>query len=453
MTDTSFIRKYNVPAPRYTSYPTVPYWDQSEFHIGMWMSEVKRAFDASNASDGISLYIHLPYCESLCTYCGCNMRVTVNHGVEEPYIRAVLAEWAMYRSFLGRPKIREIHLGGGTPTFFSPANLERLIGGILENADIHPHYGFGIEAHPNNTRQEHLVTLSKAGFRRISFGIQDFDPGVQEIIHRFQSEEQVEHVTKLARQTGFTSVNYDLVYGLPRQTPGSLIPTIEKVLELRPDRIAFYSYAHVPWMRPGQRRFTESDVPTGEEKLKLYETGRRMFEEAGYVDIGMDHFALPGDSLSDAARQHSLHRNFMGYTTQSTKLLVGLGVSAIGDCWSAFGQNVKVVEEYLSIVKSGHLPLYRGHFLTEEDNIMRRHILNIMCSMKTSWDDERMQCPGVQDAIKRLVPLVNDGLVELSTGSMAVTQSGKSFLRNICMAFDARLWKQQPESALFSMAV
>ena len=379
--------KYNVAAPRYTSYPTMPYWDTNAFDKETWEKSVKFSFAESNEREGISLYIHLPFCESLCTYCGCNTRITKNHSVEEPYIAAVLKEWKMYRDIMGdKPVIREIHLGGGTPTFFSAENLHLLIDGLLEESIIHPEAEFSFEAHPANTTAAHLQTLYNLGFRRLSLGIQDFDPIVQFTIHREQSFEQVEEVTKNARRIGYTSINYDLIYGLPMQTMQGLTNTMMLVAALMPDRIAFYSYAHVPWLKPGQRRFTEMDLPDAQLKTKLYEIGRRLLKNYGYLEIGMDHFALPCDTLLEAERTGTLHRNFMGYTNNHTQLLIGLGVSSISDSLYAYAQNVKVVEEYLDLVNKGELPVFKGHILTYEDLIIRKHILNIMCKGQTKWD-------------------------------------------------------------------
>jgi oxygen-independent coproporphyrinogen-3 oxidase len=446
------IEKYNVAAPRYTSYPTVPYWSKDAFDKRKWRASVKNAFNATNAEDGISIYIHLPYCESLCTYCGCNTRITKNHKVEEPYISAVLKEWQIYREiFEDKPIIREIHLGGGTPTFFSPDNLKILIEGILDKAIVHPNADFGFEGHPANTTSEHLKTLFDLGFRRLSLGIQDFDPRVQFIINRIQTFEQVREVTEEARKIGYTSVNYDLIYGLPLQTLESLSDTIEKVSDLMPDRIAFYSYAHVPWIKPGQRRFTENDLPGANEKRALYELGHNMLTELGYYDIGMDHFALPTDSLYRAEHDKKLHRNFMGYTHQYTRLMIGLGVSSISDTWDAYAQNVKTVEEYLNIINNNELPVFKGHFLSSEDLTIRKHILDIMCKGETYWNLHREPCYALVEGLERMLELAEDGLVDLSSMQLIVTPTGKRFLRNICMALDARLWADKPATQLFSM--
>jgi len=450
----SLLEKYNVAAPRYTSYPTVPYWDNDAPLQKQWKHLVKDALELSNDKDGISLYIHLPFCESLCTYCGCNTRITVNHKVEIPYITAVLKEWSMYVSLCKTsPRIKEIHLGGGTPTFFKPEHLAQLIEGILSTSYVCNNPEFSFEAHPNNTSVAHLETLYNLGFRRISLGIQDFDTNVQNIINRIQSYEDVKNITEQARIIGYTSINYDLIYGLPLQTEQSMEETINKVVELHPDRIAFYSYAHVPWIKPGQRKFTEADLPTGEAKRHLYENGRKAFEKAGYVEIGMDHFALPDDPLHIAEKNRVLHRNFMGYTTSQTQLLIGLGVSSISDTWSALVQNEKKLENYYKIIEQGELPFFKGHVLSSEDIIIRKHILNIMCKLETNWINKEEQCDAVYAAIERLKEMETDGLLFLEPFRLVVKDEGKVFLRNICMAFDAKLWNKQPGTQIFSTAV
>lgn len=451
--DSELIKKYNVPGPRYTSYPTVPYWD-SPPTIEDWKAEVHDSFLETNNKEGISLYIHLPYCESLCTYCGCNTRITVNHNVEKAYILSLLKEWELYLEIFGEtPRIKEIHLGGGTPTFFSAEHLKILLDGILSSAIATKDAEFSFEAHPNSTTESHLQTLYDIGFRRMSLGIQDFDPHVQDIVNRIQTFETVKKVTEQARKIGFTSINFDLIYGLPMQKKASVIDTIRKVKLLNPDRIAFYSYAHVPWIKPGQRKFTENDLPKDEEKRELYETGRNMLEESGYEEIGMDHFALKTDSLYQASRNGTLHRNFMGYTHSYTQLMIGLGVSSISDSWYAYAQNVKTVEEYHKLLNEGKLPIFRGHILNEEDLILRKHILNIICRYSTSWQNESEQCEAIYDSLERLKEMEKDGLVIISPFHLQVTEKGKPFIRNICMAFDARLWKNIPKTEIFSKVI
>ena len=445
------LEKYNVPAPRYTSYPTVPYWQEEAPEEEVWRNSVVSAL---NRNKEISLYIHLPYCESLCTYCGCNKRITKNHAVEEPYIRSLLNEWRIYAGmFPGRPVLRELHLGGGTPTFFSPENLRSLIEGIFADVDLPANHEFGFEAHPNSTTREHLETLRELGFSRLSIGIQDFAPEILEIINRRQSFEEVRDVTAWARELGYSSINYDLIFGLPLQTQEHIRRTVSRIRELRPERIAFYSDAHVPWIKPSQRAYSESDLPKGREKRALYELGRELLEEAGYVEIGMDHFALPEDSLYRALEFGKLHRNFMGYTPYITRLSIALGASSISDSWEAYVQNEKHIEAYRERVDRGELPIVKGHLLNEEDQIIRGHILNIMCRFQTHWAKSSKQCPALFEGLERLEELERDGLIELGSYQLKVTDRGRPFLRNICMALDARYWRHQPEGKLFSQVV
>lgn len=453
--NSELIRKYNVPGPRYTSYPTVPYWDERSFSIERWNETCRRSFSESGATDGIGVYIHLPFCESLCTFCGCTKRITRNHAVEEPYIDALLCEWSRYVELWGEtPRIKELHLGGGTPTFFAPENLRRLITALLADTRRADNFEFGVEAHPNNTTRAHLQTLHDLGFRRLSLGIQDFDPEVQRIINRVQPFERVAQVTQQAREIGYASINFDLVYGLPRQGIGSIVDTVQRVNKLLPDRIAYYSYAHVPWIRGiGQRKFSVADLPSGEEKLALYMQGRRLLEEVGYCEIGMDHFALQSDTLYQSAQEGSLHRNFMGYTPIHTQLSVGLGMSAISDSWYGFAQNAKKIEAYSERVKQGVSPSFRGHILTDEDLLLRRHILNLMCRFETTWKDEHAQHPAVYAGLERLAEMEADGLVLMKGNRLRVTQDGRPFLRNVCMALDTRLWSNAPEAQLFSQVI
>lgn len=445
------IDKYNVPAPRYTSYPTVPFWENEKFNREEWTERVVARYKQTK-SEGISIYIHLPYCESLCTYCGCNTRITKNHKVEDPYIGSLLKEWEMYRQLFGEGGvlIQEIHLGGGTPTFFSPENLKKLIQGILAGNKKTQDASFSFEAHPANTTREHLQTLYDLGFKRLSLGIQDFDEKVQYVINRHQTVEDVSRVMKEARQIGYESINFDLIYGLPLQTLDSIKHTLNLSLKLSPDRISFYSYAHVPWIKPSQRRFTELDLPVGKAKLELYLQGKAMIQEAGYEDVGMDHFAKKGDALFEANVNGTLHRNFMGYADRYTPLMIGLGVSAISDAWTAFGQNVKTVEEYHDLIRQGLLPVFKGHFLNDEDLTIRQYILDMMCrgvvNLKPQHElNERF--------LSRLSPLEQDQLIRIKDNTISITPTGKSFLRNVCMAFDERLQRRQERDNLFSQAI
>lgn len=453
----NLIRKYNIPGPRYTSYPTVPYWEDCSFSHEGWLKTCVQAFEESNDEEGLSLYIHLPYCESLCTFCGCHKHITKNHSTELPYIKATLREWQLYLDLFGKtPIIKEIHLGGGTPTFFSPENLKILIDGILEKSKVHPDFEFSFEGHPNNTTKEHLQTLYDLGFRRCSFGVQDYDEVVQKAINRIQPFEKVKQVTELAREIGYNSISHDLVFGLPHHNIERIKNTIEKTALLNPDRIAFYSYAHVPWIKGvGQRGFKDEDLPKDEEKRELYELGKRMFHNQEYIEIGMDHFSKKSDTLHKALVEGTLHRNFMGYTSGKTQLMVGLGMSSISDSWYAFAQNVKTVEEYLSKVNQGIIPVFRGHILSPEDLIIRKHILNIMCLSKTDWKEEKMVFDEIEDTLIRLKELEADGLVilDLEKKSLFVPDHARPFIRNICMAFDRRLISKTPSTRLFSMTI
>ena len=447
----ALISKYNVAAPRYTSYPTVPFWENEKFNELDWKIRVQKRY-AESINEGISIYIHLPYCESLCTYCGCNTRITKNHKVEDPYITSLLKEWKMYQSILGEGSvlIQEIHLGGGTPTFFQPQNLERLIEGILEGNQKTADASFSFEAHPANTTKEHLETLYNLGFKRLSLGIQDFDERVQFVINRHQTVEDVERVMQEARAIGYESINFDLIYGLPLQTMESVQMTIDVSLKMAPDRISFYSYAHVPWIKPGQRRFTEHDLPEGEDKLNLYKLGKKMIQEAGYKDVGMDHFSKVNDELYIASQNGKLHRNFMGYADRYTPLMLGLGVSSISDSWTAFAQNVKTVEEYHDLINKGKLPVFKGHLLNQEDLIIREYILDMMCRGIVNLKEGS----ALNEMIKRrLQPQVEDGLVTIDGDRVEITEIGKSFLRNVCMSFDERLQQTKERENLFSQAI
>lgn len=445
----NLLQRYNVPAPRYTSYPTVPYWESETFTTSSWIQKVKNTY--KNNSE-ISLYIHLPYCESLCTYCGCNTRITKNHSVEKPYIDALIKEWNIYLDLLeDRPTIGEIHLGGGTPTFFQPENLKFLITEILKGAHISPTVEMSFEVHPANTTYQHLKALREVGFSRISIGVQDVDPNVLNIINRKQTQEQVEQCTLWARELGYTSINFDFVFGLPLQKEENISRNIALVNQLKPERIAFYSYAHIPWVKPGQRAYSEKDLPSGKTKRALYEMGRDLLEECGYTEIGMDHFALPHDELYKAKEEEKLHRNFMGYTPSYTDLMVGLGASSISDAWAGFAQNEKRVEQYMEQVNKGELAVTRGHILTQEDERVRKHILNIMCHLKTAWQEEDK--PFIADVLERLQPIVKDQLVVVNERELNVTEKGQPFLRNICMTLDERLWRNKPETIVFSQSV
>ena len=451
----SIVSKYNVPGPRYTSYPTVPYWDLNTFSGKQWEASVKKSFNVSNSTQGISLYIHLPFCENMCTFCGCHKRITKRHDVELPYIKSILKEWKLYRNlFSTEPIIKELHLGGGTPTFFSPENLKYLINGIFRYAEKSKDFELSFEGHPNNTTKAHLLALYNLGFRRVSYGVQDYNVNVQRAINRLQSFKNVEKVTRWAREIGYNSVGHDIIFGLPFQTLSDVEHTILKTKELMPDRLAFYSYAHVPWMKGnGQRGYKDADLPNANEKRQQYEEGKRLLAQVGYAEIGMDHFALKTDALYKSMKLGKLHRNFMGYTASKTHLMVGLGASSISDSWYGFAQNVKGLEEYQHLIANDIIPIFRGHILTEEDQIIRRHILNLMCRFETSWSEWKLNFKELDKVLERLQEIEYDGLVVINDNQIKITEKGKPFVRNICMAFDLLLQRKKPETKLFSMTV
>jgi oxygen-independent coproporphyrinogen-3 oxidase len=342
-----------------------------------------------------------------------------------------------------------VHLGGGTPTFFSAENLERILKPILADARMAgDQFEASVEVHPGHTTREQLVTLRRLGFTRISIGVQDFDPEVQRLVNRHQPYEVTKSVTDVARELGYTSVNYDLIYGLPRQNPDSFATTVEKTIELRPDRIALYSFALVPWIKPAQRSYSDEDLPKAGEKRALYEMAREKLASAGYIEIGMDHFALPHDGMAEAQRKGTLHRNFQGYTEKRTSVLLGLGVSAISEAPTCFHQNEKAFPVYERRVQQGEIPTLRGHLLSDEDRRLREQILIFMTSFEVGLLPEQRD-----DARSYLEPLISDGLVTVDGQRLILTERGRPFLRNACMFFDQRLRQQGHRPQVFSQAL
>ncbi len=450
MTRSTLLEKYDVPVPRYTSYPTVPYWSDPPTTAD-WLGSLREA--AGDPTLTWALYIHIPFCESLCTYCGCNTVITQNHGREAAYIDSLHREWAFYRQAvpeLTSRSLRQLHLGGGTPTFLSPEHLKLLLAPILRETKIlSDRFDASIEVDPRVTRLEHLSALRELGFTRISMGVQDFEPEVQRLVNRIQPFEVTANLTRESRRLGFQSVGYDLIYGLPCQTPETMEQTARLTVELGPDRIALYSFARVPWIKPAQRLFKDEDLPVGAAKRALYERACDILTGAGYVEIGMDHFALAHDSLYQAQRTGELHRNFMGYTEFRTRALLGLGVSAIGETPTCFHQNEKVLPIYERRLSAGEIPTFRGHRLTEEDRRLREQILDFMTRLEVRLANEDQ----VRDARSFLAPLIEDGLLRLSGRILRLTEEGRPFLRNAAVFFDRRLREKQPETRIFSSAL
>lgn len=449
--DYAIVEKYNVAVPRYTSYPPVPNW-QTINKKREWLDHIGLCLQQNE--EGISLYIHLPFCEQLCTYCGCNKRITLNHGVEAPYIDVLLKEWAHYVALAGDIPIiiNELHLGGGTPTFFKPSELKRLIQGILDTASVSVEAAFSFEAHPNSTSYEHLITLYELGFKRISIGVQDLSPTIMKAINRNQTAEEIEHVTLCARSIGFTSVNYDLIYGLPFQSIQDIEITMNFVNKMRPDRIAFYGYAHVPWKSAGQRAFSDDDVPNGYEKFLLKEAGYQKLGQQGYELIGMDHFALKSDSLFISFSEGKMHRNFMGYTDQKTNILIGLGASSISETNEMYVQNEKTIETYSALIENESSAVIKEHHMTTMQKITKKHILDLMCTYETSFtemDEDQVTLSLHMDKIKSLV---SDDIINFEEGgNLKINNCGKDFIRNVCAAIDPE-FETVTDSKMYSLA-
>ena len=444
------LKKYDVQAPRYTSYPTVPYWSDSPTEE-QWIQSLQQTFRIGNPS--WSLYLHIPFCETLCTFCGCNTTITRDHSVENPYVQTLLKEFETYcekvPGFRSAP-LKQIHFGGGSPTFLTSKLLGAIVDGIKSRiSGLTSDFEGSIEVDPRRTSREQLTILFERGFRRISLGVQDFDPEVQRIVNRIQPLDMTEAITKMAREIGYDSINFDLIYGLPKQTPDKFRETALKTVDMRPDRIALYSFALVPWIKPAQRLFKDDEVPFGDEKRRLYEVAHEILSDAGYVEIGMDHFALKSDALYKAHELGQLHRNFMGYTDQRTDILLGLGVSSISESPDCFHQNEKIQPVYERRVQSGEIPTLRGHRLSIEDQEQRALILKFMTEMKVELPSEEV----VADTRGFLGSLIADGLVEMKGRTLQMTEAGRPFLRNACMALDLRLRKAKPENKVFSRAL
>lgn len=446
----NLLAKYDVPAPRYTSYPTVPYWETNPTRE-QWTEHLKTTLTQSPG--GWSLYLHIPFCESLCTFCGCNNIITKDHKREMHYVDLVLQEWQKYveqvPELLQKP-LKHIHLGGGTPTFLSAQSLTALLKPILSQAkvDLQDFEG-SIEVDPRRTNKEQLQALRELGFTRVSMGVQDFNPEVQRLVNRIQPLEITANLTSAARDMGYTSVNFDLIYGLAKQTPESILETAKATVQLRPDRIALYSFALVPWIKPAQRLFKDEDLPKASEKRALYEIARGVLLEAGYVEVGMDHFALPTDNLCLAMNEKRLHRNFMGYTDQRTDVLLGMGVSAISETPYSFHQNEKVLPLYEASLRAGQLPTLRGHVLTAEDQIRREQILKLMTEFEVAFTN-----PADEQASQEfLSEMLRDSLIEIRDNKLIVKEQGRPFLRNVCVFFDERLKAKQPQTKIFSQSI
>jgi oxygen-independent coproporphyrinogen-3 oxidase len=448
----AFLEKYNRPGPRYTSYPTAPVWQDN-----FGPEDLEQFYSSANASrTPVSLYMHLPFCESLCLFCACNVVITKDHNVAPPYIQTLEREIGHVSRFVSRDRpVVQFHWGGGTPTYLTPGQMEQLFRYTAERFTFAPDAEIGIEIDPRVTTLAHLETLRRLGFNRLSMGIQDFHPDVQEAIHRIQPLEMTRDLIAAARQLGFDSINVDLIYGLPLQTAERFAHTVEQVAALAPDRVAMFSYAHVPWLRKQQGALA-SRLPEGMEKFHIFRAGLEHFLDAGYLYIGMDHFARPNDELAVAQRDRTLHRNFQGYTTKAGADLYGMGVSAISGIGSCYAQNDRDVAPYRERIERRGIATMRGYRLSSDDLLRRAVISRILChgvlhtkeiEQEFGVDFDQKFAP----EIERLAPFVSDGLLELDGGVLRTSLLGRIFIRNIAMVFDPYLEKQKLDSRpLFS---
>ncbi|HSP78354.1 MAG TPA: oxygen-independent coproporphyrinogen III oxidase, partial [Myxococcaceae bacterium] len=430
------MRRYDVAGPRYTSYPTAPEW-QHAFGTTDYAERLEAA-GAVGADEPLSLYVHLPFCRSLCWYCGCNVVVSKEQEAADLYIDHVLRELEQVEARLGsRRKLAQVHWGGGTPTFLSEAQLERLWRGLTRRFSPLPDAEVAVEVHPAVTTPEQLTLLRQLGFNRVSMGLQDFEPRVQEVTNRLQSFEQTRALLEHARELGFSGVNFDLIYGLPYQTPESWARTLEQVLSLRPDRLAVYSFAFLPEVLKHQRRMPAEALPDARTKLGLFRSAWEAFVEAGYRPIGMDHFAVPEDELARAQERRALGRNFQGYTVKAASDVVALGSTGISDVGGAYAQNVRSLPRYYERIEAGGFATERGIRLTEDDRRRRALITQLMCNFWVDLGEE-----GERDfapELERLRPLEEDGLVRREGRQLEVTPLGRLFVRNVAMVFDAYL--------------
>jgi len=438
----ALLRRIASAGPRYTSYPTA-----DRFSADFGAAELEGLLAARRASPGgpLSVYVHVPFCESVCYYCACNKIVTRHHEAGAPYVAALEAEMALLDSRLGeRRTASQLHFGGGTPTFLSDAELDRLMASLRHTFAFTPDAEISIEVDPRTVDAERLAHLRRLGFNRLSFGVQDFDEDVQRAVHRIQSFESVRDLMGRARALGFASLNCDLIYGLPRQTPESFARTVDRMGELRPDRIALYGYAHLPERFKPQRRIHAEELPPSADRVRLLGVAMAGFLGRGYEYIGMDHFALPDDPLAIAKRGGQLHRNFQGYSTQPDCDLVGLGVSSIGRIGNCYYQNAKTLPEYEEAIAAGRLPVVRGLALDADDLLRRDIIMDLMCHGRVDFQRiERTHGVRIREAMQpeltRLAPLVADGFVRLHEDAVEVTPSGWYVVRAAAMVFDMYL--------------
>jgi len=440
--DLDLVQKYNVAGPRYTSYPPA-----TKFTDALtWPELAERILENNRTERDLSLYYHIPFCETLCWYCGCTTVITLNHSQGQTYIDYLDKEMAQMSTLLNpRRKVAQLHWGGGSPTFLSPDEIRKL------GESIHRHFTFskdieaGVEIDPRRLGRDHIAALREVGFNRASLGVQDFEPKVQEAVHRIQPREMTEQVLGWVRELGFTSINFDLIYGLPHQTVESFNRTLDIVLALQPDRLAVFSYAHVPWVKPAQKILEQKVLPSPEVKLQLLKLViERLTENNRYVYIGMDHFARPNDELALAQKNKQLQRNFQGYSTHGGADIYSFGMSAISQIPDAYWQNEKDLKKYYAALDAGRAPLTRGYFVSDEDKARRETIMRVMCDLSLDYAamSQRLGFDFASHFERELESLAGfeaDGLVKRSTTGLEVTDTGRLFIRNIAMCFDNTL--------------
>jgi oxygen-independent coproporphyrinogen-3 oxidase len=449
------LQRYDRPGPRYTSYPTAV-----EFHEGFSDAEYAGRLQQLTSGRQISLYIHLPFCEHRCTFCGCNVVITRKRDVAARYLEYLEREMALVRRHLpDLPPVIQHHWGGGTPTYFAPEQLRWLHEAAGRHFSILPEAEIAVEVDPRVTTREHIDLLAELGFNRLSMGVQDFTPEVQEAIGRNQDEESTCRLYEYSRRRGFESINIDLIYGLPRQNSESFARSLASILRLRPDRVALYSYAHVPWIKGHQKRIDTDLLPKGMAKLELFAQAIRAFRAGGYRQIGMDHFALPEDELSLALEERRLHRNFMGYTVHRAPTMVGLGITAIGDVDGAYVQNCRKLSTYYGALDENRLPVEKGYVLSRDDHVRRFVITELMCNgfLRVGEVEERFGIGFAEYFAPELRELeagpAADGLLEVRAGELEATALGGLFIRNISMVFDRHLREQKRDRPTFSRTV
>ncbi|MHB1186968.1 oxygen-independent coproporphyrinogen III oxidase [Thiobacillus sp.] len=445
------LQKYSVPGPRYTSYPTAPY-----FHTGFGEADWDQALAAPAPDRGLSLYAHIPFCDSLCYYCGCNMVATHDYSKTQPYLATLEREMARTAQRVDPVRVvRQLHWGGGTPTYLNPDDIRRLMTMMRTHFTLAPDAEVSCEVDPRELTYEHLAALRESGFNRLSFGVQDMDPDVQQAVNRIQSEFLIRQVLDWSRELGFSSINLDLIVGLPKQTVDSFRRTLERVSVWAPDRLAVFGYAHVPWIKKHQKLINEADLPDSATRLGLQQAVNEMLGAAGYVNIGLDHFARPDDELVRAQQNKTLWRNFQGYTTHKDCDILAFGASSISQTADVYMQNEKSLKRYQDRVAATGFAVERGLKLTRDDQIRRDAITRVMCDLELDFSAFGREwnitfTDYFAEALTDLRPLADDGLVTLSADRISVTPSGRLFLRNIGMCFDRYLKEASSEKPRYS---